>query len=185
MLRNLYTGVFITLLGGIEVGNYCNWVCSQLMVLCWYMRYVLLFWFRFQIRASWPYLSIIYFTTSWTHWMLNCSVEIWVCVTELPFCLLFVYYTVLIRYGKSFERQNSCGCWTLLCWNTIYDYDTLLNATELLYMLFVPMFIGQWKIYLKKYIGLRFWTHIGPYNRSCKWAGSGFFSSSSIINWVY
>ena len=85
-----------------------NWMCSQLMFFCWYVYYGILFSLRFQIRASWPYVLIIYFTISWTHCiMLNCSVEIWVCVTELPFCLLFVYYTVLICHGKPSERQNT------------------------------------------------------------------------------
>ena len=85
-----------------------NWMCSQLMFFCWYVYYGILFSLRFQIRASWPYVVIIYFTISWTHCiMLNCSVEIWVCVTELPFCLLFVHYTVLICHGKPSERQNT------------------------------------------------------------------------------
>ena len=124
--------------------NDCNWVGSQLTPFCRYMPHVILFSPRFQIRASWPYLSIIYSTISWTHCiMVNGSVEIWVCVAELPFCLLFVYYTVFIRYGKPCEMQNTCRCWPLLCWNAIYDYNTLLNATKLLCILFVPIFIGQ------------------------------------------
>ena len=81
-----------------QVSLLLNWVCSQLMFFCWYVYYGILFSLRFQIRASWPYVLIIYFTISWTHCiMLNCSVEIWVCVTELLFCLLFVYYCPACR----------------------------------------------------------------------------------------
>ena len=82
------------------VANWCSSVDMYLLVYCFH--------FVFRLGLVGPMYLIIYFTISWTHCiMLNCSVEIWVCVTELPFCLLFVYYTVLICHGKPSERQNT------------------------------------------------------------------------------